>query len=85
MWISANQHGFLPWKSTESAGHALTSFIEKTREAKQVTAVTFLDIKSLFDAALHPATLSSLIKKLFFVSCPSWILFSVKSNRYIVA
>jgi hypothetical protein len=69
-WISANQHGFSPGKSTESAGHALISFIEKAREAKQVTAVAFLDIKSAFDAAWHPAILSSLIKK----GCPLYLV-----------
>jgi hypothetical protein len=69
MWISANQHGFSPGKSTESAGHALISFIDKVRVAKQVTAVAFLDIKSAFDAAWHPAILSSLIKK----DCPLYL------------
>jgi hypothetical protein len=44
-WISPNQHGFSPGKSTESSGHALISFIEKSRLDKQTTAVAFLDIK----------------------------------------
>jgi hypothetical protein len=69
-WISPNQHGFSPGKSTESAGHALISFIEKSRLAKQTTAVAFLDIKSAFDAAWHPAILSSLIKR----GCPLYLV-----------
>jgi hypothetical protein len=48
----------------------LVYFIEKAGEAKQVTAVAFLDIKSAFDAAWHLTILSSLIKK----GCPLYLV-----------
>jgi hypothetical protein len=54
-WISDFQHGFREGKSTESAAHSLTSFIESAFEERKVCAAAFLDIKSAFDSALHPA------------------------------
>ncbi|KZR96923.1 Uncharacterized protein APZ42_008471, partial [Daphnia magna] len=69
-WVSSNQHGFTPGKSTETAGHALVSFIEKANLNKQTTASAFLDIKSAFDAAWHPAIISSLLKR----GCPLYLV-----------
>ncbi len=62
-WFSKDQHGFRPGRSTESAGHALTSLIEKNFSDKLYSAAVFLDIKSAFDSAWHPAILAALIKK----------------------
>ena len=62
-WLSPNQHGFVPGKSTDSAGHSLVSAIEATRGSKMTTACAFLDIKSAFDAAWHPAILSALARR----------------------
>ena len=69
-WFSSNQHGFRAKRSTESAGHALVSFIEKAHKSKLVTACAFLDIKSAFDAAWHPAIIAALVKK----GCPQYLV-----------
>jgi len=62
-WLSPSQHGFIQGRSTESAAHSLISFCESSNITKCTTACAFLDIKSAFDAAWHPATLFRLIKK----------------------
>ncbi|KAI9559420.1 hypothetical protein GHT06_013408 [Daphnia sinensis] len=59
-WLSLNQHGFTQGKSTETATHSLISFCDEAKEAKCVTACAFLDIKSAFDTAWHPAIISAL-------------------------
>lgn len=82
-WMSGNQHGFSPGKSTEAACHALLSFVKKARLTKQTPAVTFLHIFSQFDAAWHPAILTSLIQR----GCPFYfvrLLLFVMSHRYLV-
>jgi hypothetical protein len=62
-WFSDCQHGFRPQKSTETACGSLISLIEKNKKNKFVTCCAFLDIKSAFDAAWHPAILKGLLKK----------------------
>lgn len=59
-WLSPSQHGFIQGRSTESAAHSLISFYESSNIAKCTTACAFLDIKSSFDAAWHPAIISAL-------------------------
>jgi hypothetical protein len=44
------QYGFLAGKSTETATHSLTSFVEYGFSIKHFSAAAFLDIKSAFDS-----------------------------------
>ena len=74
-WFSDSQHGFRPNKSTESACGSLISLIEKNKKQKATTCCAFLDIKSAFDAAWHPAILKGLIKK----GCPVPLVKLIKS------
>ena len=74
-WFSDSQHGFRPNKSTESACGSLISLIEKNKKQKITTCCAFLDIKSAFDAAWHPAILKGLIKK----GCPVPLVKLIKS------
>ena len=74
-WISKNQHGFLAGKSTETAGRALVEFISTGFESKQPTACAFLDIKSAFDSAWHPAILMALLKR----KCPLYLTRMISS------
>ena len=79
-WFSKDQHGFRPGRSTETAGHALVSLIENNFSNRLYSAAVFLDIKSAFDCAWHPAILAALLKK----SCPLYLVRLVKnflSNR----
>ncbi|KZS07320.1 Uncharacterized protein APZ42_028989 [Daphnia magna] len=69
-WLSPNQHGFTQGKSTETATHSLISFCDAAKEAKCVTACAFLDIKSAFDTAWHPAIISALADR----KCPSYLI-----------
>jgi hypothetical protein len=73
-WFSSNQHGFTDGRSTESACHSLTSFIQDGFKSKQVTACAFLDIKSAFDSAWHPAILAALLKR----KCPHYLFCLVR-------
>jgi hypothetical protein len=59
-WFSVNQHGFRENRSTETAAHSLVSFIESSFSEQKVCASAFLDIKSAFDSAWHPAIISAL-------------------------
>jgi len=74
-WFSESQHGFRPNKSTESACGSLISTIEKNKKQKVTTCCAFLDIKSAFDAAWHPAILKGLLKK----GCPISLVKLIKS------
>ena len=65
-WFNSSQHGFIPGRSTETACSSLVSFVEQNRSATKATCTAFLDIKSAFDYAWHPAILLGLIKK----NCP---------------
>ena len=79
-WFSSSQHGFLQGKSTESACLSLISTIEHNRKSKLVTCAAFLDIKSAFDSAWHPAILRGLLDN----RCPLYlvkIIASYLSNR----
>ena len=58
-WLSPDQHGFRSGKSTETAVHSLVTGIENGFSAKEVTACAFLDIKSAFDSAWHPAIVTA--------------------------
>ena len=62
-------------RSTESAGHALVAFCEAGISNKRITACAFLDIKSEFDAAWHPAVLAALIRR----GCPAYLVKLVAS------
>jgi hypothetical protein len=68
-WFSPSQHGFRAGLSTETASLSLIKLIEGNKK-KMVTCCAFLDIKSAFDAAWHPAILNSLIKK----GCPQFLV-----------
>ncbi len=74
-WLSQNQHGFREGKSTESATLSLVSFIENGFSGKLYTASAFLDIKSAFDSAWHPAIIAMLIKR----KCPHYLCSIVSS------
>ncbi|KAI9560547.1 hypothetical protein GHT06_011489 [Daphnia sinensis] len=81
-WISTNQHGFRENRSTETAAHSLISFIEVAFTERKVCASAFLDLKSAFDSAWHPAIISALAKR----SCPNYlikIIHSFLSNRLV--
>ena len=70
-WLSPDQHGFREAKSTKTAGHALVSHIESGFDEK-ISACAFLDIKSAFDSAWHPAIISALSSDLaHFISSKS--------------
>ena len=69
-WFSPNQHGFRSGFSTETATLSLTSLIERNKKNKVITCCAFLDIKSAFDAAWHPAILNCLISK----NCPAFLV-----------
>ena len=68
-WFSPARHGFRPRRSTESACIELISLIEESFRQRKIVACAFLDIKSAFDAAWHPAILRGLIAK----GCPSYL------------
>ena len=74
-WFSENQHGFCAGKSTETATLSLVSTLEKRKAANLFSCVAFLDIKSAFDAAWHPAILHSLLKK----GCPLYLVKILRS------
>jgi hypothetical protein len=79
-WLSQNQHGFTQGRSTETAANPLISFCDEGRDAKCVTACAFLNIKSAFDAAWHPAIISALAVR----NCPRYLVqlvFDFLSNR----
>jgi hypothetical protein len=63
-WLSEEQHGFLAGKSTETATHSLTSFVENGFSVKHFSAAAFLDIKSAFDSAWPMPLLVLCIKDL---------------------
>lgn len=60
-WFSQDQHGFTTGKSTESASHALVSFVEEGFATNICLAGVFLD-KRTFGSAWHPVILGVLIK-----------------------
>jgi hypothetical protein len=62
-WFHDNQHGIIPGRSTETAAQQLTNHIESGFMTNSVTAVAFLDIKSVFDTAWHPAIIDALASK----------------------
>lgn len=68
-WISNNQHGFREGHSTETAAYSIISFIESAFRERQACATAFLDIKSAFDSAWHPAIIAALGKR----SCPPYL------------
>jgi hypothetical protein len=74
-WLSEEQHGFLAGKATETATHSLTSFVENGFSIKHFSVAAFLDIKSAFDSAWHPAIIAALSKR----SCPQYLLKIVSS------
>jgi hypothetical protein len=74
-WLSHNQHGFRESHSTETAAHSLTSFIESAFLERKTCAAAFLDIKSAFDSAWHPAIIAALSKR----SCPVYLTKTVSS------
>ena len=74
-WFSNHQHGFLSERSTETAAHDLISYIENGFSQKQKTAAVFIDIKSAFDSAWHPAILKALAAK----GCPPYLIRIINS------
>jgi hypothetical protein len=73
--ISDFQNGFREGRSTETAAHSLISFVETGFEEKKVSAAAFLNIKSAFDSAWHPAIIAALAIR----SCLSYLLKLVQS------
>jgi hypothetical protein len=74
-WLSPKQHGFRENRFTETAAHSLVSFIESAFSEKKVCATAFLDIKSAFDSAWHPAILATLACR----GCPSYLIKMINS------
>jgi hypothetical protein len=64
-WLNDCQHGFRENRSTDSAAHSFISFIESAFSEKKVAAAAFLDIKSAFDSAWHPAIIAALSSRGF--------------------
>ncbi len=62
-WFSTCQHGFMESKSTETAIHTLTHFVETNLSKGMSTAAVFLDISGAFDSAWPPSILQALITK----------------------
>lgn len=77
-WFSDNQHGFCAGKSTETAGSALAGLVEANLKKRIFTTCSFLDIKSAFDSAWHPAILENLRRK----NCPSYLITIIASFLY---
>nr|CAH0109609.1 unnamed protein product [Daphnia galeata] len=73
--LCSSQHGFRKNRSTGTAAHQLVSFIESAFSEKKVCATAFLDIKSAFDSAWHPAILTALAGR----GCPTYLLKMVNS------
>jgi ribonuclease HI len=69
-WFSDRQHGFREGKSTESAAHQLSTFIEEGFSKKHSTATAFIDIQSAFDKAGHQAILAALERN----DCPTYLV-----------
>lgn len=69
-WLSPSQHGFRAGRSTETAAHCLTSFVEGSFERGEVTACAFLDIKAAFDSVWHPSILDALLER----ACPLYLV-----------
>jgi hypothetical protein len=65
--MSDFQHGFREGRLTESAAHSLISLTESAFDERKVCAAKYLDIKSAFDSAWHPAIIASLVKRF----CPA--------------
>jgi len=79
-WFCVDQHGFRENRSTETAAHSLVNYIEDAFFDQKVCASAFLDIKSAFDSAWHPAIISALVNR----GCPIYltkIVDSFLSNR----
>lgn len=74
-WTSTSQHGFRGNRSTDTAAHTLVSFIEDAFSENKVCATAFLDIKSAFDSAWHPAIIHALAKR----ACPNYLIQIVSS------
>ena len=68
-WFSERQHGFLESKSTETAVHTLTHFVETNLAKGMCTAAVFLDISGAFDSAWPPSILLALTKR----GCPPYL------------
>ena len=74
-WFSQDLHGFRAGRSTETAGHSLVSFVENGFSKKSYSTAVFLDIRSAFDSAWHPAIISALLKR----SCPLYLIHLINS------
>jgi ribonuclease HI len=69
-WFSDRQHGFREGKSTETAAHLLTSFVEQGFTLGHSTATAFIDFQSAFDRASHKSILAALERK----QCPVYLV-----------
>ena len=69
-WFSDRQHGFREGKSSESATHQLSTFIEQGFSKKHTTATAFIDIQSAFDKASHRTILAALERN----NCPAYLV-----------
>jgi hypothetical protein len=82
-WLNDCQHGFRENRSTDSAAHSFISFIESAFSDKKVAAAAFLDIKSAFDSAWHPAIIAAFSSR----GCPTYLVNIISSflkNRSVV-
>ena len=58
-FISNNQYGFTPQKSTTDAAIAVKNFVEEGLKAGEVIVLVGLDVRGAFDAAWWPNILKS--------------------------
>lgn len=68
-WFSVDQPCFRENRSSETAAHYLVCHIEEALSEQKVCALAFLDIKSAFISAWHPAIISDLANR----ACPSYL------------
>ena len=61
--LNKQQFAYQPGKSTETAIHCLTSKIEKTLKAKQISLCGFIDITGAFDNTTYEAIETSMVQK----------------------
>jgi len=74
-FISNNQYGFTPQKSTTDAAMAVKNFVEEGLKAGEVIVLVGLDVRGAFDAAWWP----NILKSLQDCKCPRNLYYLTKS------